>query len=66
MLKLKIGAVLALLAPVSVFAAATPIPTTDAVAQIAEVNTAVLAVGGALIAAAAIAMAVKWVKASFF
>ena len=62
----QVSAVAVALLPLSVFAAATPIPTTDAVAQIAEVNTAVLAVGGALIAAAAIAMAVKWVKASFF
>ena len=47
-------------------ATTTPIDVTDAVAQIGEINTAVLAVGGALIAAAAIAVGVKWVKATFF
>lgn len=63
----KIGGVgLVSLAPVSAFAQATAIDTTDALAQIGEAETAVLAVGLAIIALAAIAMAIRWVKASFF
>jgi hypothetical protein len=45
---------------------ATPVPTTDAVSQIEEIGTAVLAIGGALILAAALAVAVKWAKAAIF
>lgn len=62
----KVLALLPLMAPVSVFAQATAIDTTDAVAQIAEIETAVLAVGLALIGAAAVAVAVKWVKGTIF
>jgi hypothetical protein len=52
---------------VSVFAAtSTPLSTTDAVAQIGEINTAVAAVGAALVAAAAIAVGFKWLKAAIF
>lgn len=53
-------------APVLSFAVATPIDSTDVVAQIAEINTYVLAVGSALMVAAAIAVAVKWGKATIF
>lgn len=38
----------------------------DAVETIKTVGTIVLAVGGAIIGVAAIAMAVRWVKATFF
>lgn len=55
-----------LLMPLVSFAAATPVTTTDAVAQIGEINTAVGAIGGALLVAAAIAVAFKWGKAAVF
>lgn len=52
---------------VSAFAAtSTPLDTTGAVAQIGQINTAVAAVGGALVAAAAIAVGFKWLKAAVF
>lgn len=38
----------------------------DAVGTIKTVGTVVLTVGGAIIGVAAIAMAVRWVKATFF
>ena len=63
----KVGvSLVALAAPVVLFAQATPIDTTAAVAQIGEIETAILAVGSALIVAAAVAVAVKWVKAALF
>lgn len=40
--------------------------TTDAIATIGTVETAVLAVGAAIVALAAIAMGIRWVKATFF
>lgn len=40
--------------------------TTDALATIATVDTAVLAVGAAIVALAAVAMGIRWVKATFF
>lgn len=43
-----------------------PLDTAGAVAQIGEINTAVAAVGGALVAAAAIAVGFKWLKAAVF
>lgn len=52
--------------PVVSMAAAVPVTTTDAVAQIGEINTAVAAIGGALLVAAAIAVAFKWGKAAVF
>lgn len=39
---------------------------TEALATIAEVDTAILAVGAAIVALAAIAMGIRWVKATFF
>lgn len=55
------------LVSVSSFAAtSTPLDTADAVAQIGEINTAVAAVGGALVAAAAIAVGFKWLKGAIF
>lgn len=42
------------------------IDTASAVEQIGLINGAVIAVGGALIAAAATAVSVKWVKAAIF
>lgn len=39
---------------------------TDAIATIGEVDTAILAVGAAIVALAAVAMGIRWVKASFF
>lgn len=63
----KVGVSLGALAlPVVSFAQATAIDTTAAVAQIGEIETAILAVGSALIVAAAVAVAIKWVKASMF
>ena len=46
--------------------AATALDTAGAVAQIGEINTAVAAVGGALVAAAAIAVGFKWLKGAIF
>jgi len=54
------------LMPGLVFAQATAIDVADAVAQLDTIGTTVLAVGGALLVAAAIAVAVKWAKASIF
>lgn len=42
------------------------IATTDAIAAIDATETAITAVGTALIVLAAVAMAYRWVKASFF
>lgn len=39
---------------------------TDAVASITEVGPELLAVGGAIIALAAIALGIRWIKAAFF
>lgn len=39
---------------------------TDAVAAIQAVGPEILAVGGAIIALAAIALGVRWIKATFF
>lgn len=39
---------------------------TDAVAEIAAVGPEILAVGGAIIALAAIALGIRWIKAAFF
>ena len=44
----------------------TPVDVADPVAQIGEIGTAVAAVGGALMLAAAIAVAIKWAKAAIF
>lgn len=66
MLKRMLAGLAALSLPVVSFAAATPVTTTDAVAQIGEINTAVAAIGGALLVAAAIAVAFKWGKAAVF
>ena len=65
----KYGAALAVstVVTVPVFAAtSTPIDTANAVAQIGEINTAVAAVGAALVAAAAIAVGFKWLKGAIF
>jgi len=47
-------------------ASAEPIDTTAVVDQIGELETAVMAVGGALISAAAVAVAFKWIKGTIF
>lgn len=39
---------------------------TDAVTNIAAVGPEILAVGGAIIALACIALGIRWIKASFF
>lgn len=38
----------------------------DAITTIGEVDTAILAVGAAIVALAAVAMGIRWVKATFF
>lgn len=40
--------------------------TTEALATLATVDTSVLAVGTAIVALAAVAMGIRWVKATFF
>jgi len=57
---------LSALLPVSAFAAAVPVDTAAALLQLGEINTAVAAIGGALLVAAAIAVAFKWGKAAIF
>lgn len=54
------------LLPSLAFSQATAIDVTGAVDQLETIGTTVLAVGGALLVAAAIAVAVKWAKASIF
>lgn len=46
--------------------ASAAIATTEALASITDAETAITAVGGALIGLAAVAMALRWVKAMFF
>lgn len=60
--KLSLGVFGAL--PASVAFAA--VDTTEALASIADAETAIGAVGVALIGVAAVAMALRWVKAMFF
>lgn len=45
---------------------ATAIDVSEAVAQLDTIQTTILAVGGALLVAAAVAIAVKWAKAAIF
>ena len=61
-------AIVALLATESALAQFTPTPvdTSDAVAQLGEIGTAVAAIGGGLLIAGAIAVAFKWAKAALF
>lgn len=40
--------------------------TTEAISTIGTVETSILAVGAAIVALAAIAMGIRWVKATFF
>jgi hypothetical protein len=58
--------VAALVLPALVNAQTAAIDVSDAVDQLDTIGTTVLAVGGALLVAAAIAVAVKWAKASIF
>lgn len=53
---------------VSSLALAQPvaIDTADAVTQIGNAQTAVIAVGGAIVILAAVAFTYRWVKATFF
>lgn len=39
---------------------------TDAIAMISTVETSILAVGAAVVLLAAVAMGIRWVKATFF
>ena len=56
------------LAPVAAFAqtTTTPLDVSAATAQLGEVSTSMLAIGGVLFGLAAIALGIKWVKATFF
>jgi hypothetical protein len=63
--KLALG-LSALTLPVVSMAAAVPVTTTDVVAQLGEINTAIAAIGTALLVAAGIAVAFKWGKAAVF
>lgn len=40
--------------------------TTEAIQTIGDVDGAILAVGAAIVALAAVAMGIRWVKATFF
>lgn len=50
------------------FAQSTTIPldVTDATAQLGEVNSSMIAIGAVLFGLAAVAMGIRWVKATFF
>lgn len=63
----KVGLVAALTATSGLaMAEAVPINVTDAVAQIATGQTAIAAVGAAILILAAISLGFRWVKAQFF
>lgn len=64
----RVAVMASALLPLSAFAGggATPIDVTAAVAQLDTIDTTILAVGGALLVAAAVAVAVKWAKAAIF
>ena len=64
--KIVAGVSTFLLTGVAMAATTVPLDTADAVGQIGEINTAVAAVGAALVAAAAIAVGFKWLKAAIF
>lgn len=69
MSKTAFSGFLMVLAAPSVFAegsGATAIDVSAAVDQLGTIQTTVLAVGGALLVAAAVAVAVKWAKAAIF
>jgi len=51
------------LATNSAFAA---VDTTAALAELADAQTAIIAVGGAIIVLAGVALGIRWVKATFF
>lgn len=53
-------------APMAFATGPTAIDVSQAVAQLDTIQTTVLAVGGALLVAAAVAIAVKWAKAAIF
>lgn len=61
---LAVGALMS--ASALTFADAVPIDTTDVVAQLASVQTAIAAVGAGILVLAAISLGYRWVKASFF
>jgi len=48
------------------FVASAAIDTTDAVASLGEAETAIGVVGGAILGLAGVALAYRWVKATFF
>jgi hypothetical protein len=67
MLRKLLAVASATMLPAAVFAqTATAIDVSAAVDQLETIGTTVLAVGGALLVAAAIAVGVKWAKASIF
>jgi hypothetical protein len=71
MFKNKLSAVMALgfvsvLPGLALATGPTAIDVSEATAQLETIGTTVLAVGGALLVAAAIAVAVKWAKAAIF
>ena len=60
-----VAAVLSL-AAVPAFALGTPIDVTEVSLQFAELNTAIIAIGGLLLIAAVLAVGYKWAKAMIF
>lgn len=59
-------ALVGLVASPAVFAQATALDVTAATAQLGEIGTGIVAVGGALLVAAAIAVGFKWLKGAIF
>ena len=61
-----ITAALTALVSSSAFAVAVPIDLANVTLQFAELDTAIVAIGGLLLAAAALAVGYKWVKGMLF
>lgn len=61
---LAVGALMS--ASALTLADAVAIDTTDVIAQLGSVQTAIAAVGAGILVLAAISLGYKWVKASFF
>lgn len=65
--KLKIALVGLMLAPFSAFASSPPtLDVSEGLSSLTAAETALATVGGAIVALAGIALAWRWIKASFF
>lgn len=62
----KLAVVALLVVPGISFAEVQTIDVTDATAQLSSVTTTIIQIGSALFGMSAVAVGVKWVKATFF